>query len=830
MEQTLYFFKFNNYYNRILKKYDTIEEYIANATLIHSQTETAFNPNDGILTTQVVNSNDGFDYLVITEGSSNEEIISRWFVIEANRNLAGQYTVHLKRDVLADTYEPIINSPCYIEKATLSNFDPFIYNSEGVNVNQIKKNEKKIQDQTKIPWIVGYVAKDDGNGQKPSFNKTMVVNNVSYAGSLENFVSLWNSHLSTLYGSSQYIVADHNTNSNSLWTAINFETSKYLYDSDTNPGINFCYIYHLESNINSSTSSPAPGGSTNPNLSTKGGNATEVLSYFKNNYSSLQSSIKTYFNFSSQSVIDSILFYNGKIFKDNNNNYYRVSIVESSISDSSFEISGSNGGIVFQQFNNLVSTCISNGYMKTFADPYSLDGYKFYVNLKNQPRYTYTLEPVGIGSNSSISINVNTGTSYRSLNNEPYSMFAIPYGACKVRISNIEYNFSENDTKAITHEIASNLIETWGGNSPILYDIQILPYCPLANAISNTGEIILTDSTSYTSVTNSFSETVGVILWADNSQFELTIPFNEFSYDNIKISNECDMLRLCSPNWNGQFEFNPAKNGGVQSFNIDCQYKPFVPYIHVNPNFKELYGADFNDARGLICGGDFSLTQISDSWATYERENKNYQNIFDRQIQNMETINNINNEQTRISGAISAVSNAIGTGVGLGVVNPIAGAVGGLISGAASYMGTELDISYTNKRLSENISSQRDIFNYQLDNIRALPNSLTKVSALNNNNKIFPLLEIYSCTDEEKKAIANLIAYNGMTVNRIGTINEFLNNSWSYSYTENNETKTISDKGFIKCQLIKLENSDFADDYSFVNEISKELKMGVYFK
>ena len=52
-------------------------------------------------------------------------------------------------------------------------------------------------------------------------------------------------------------------------------------------------------------------------------------------------------------------------------------------------------------------------------------------------------------------------------------------------------------------------------------------------------------------------------------------------------------LILC---FSGEFEFSPAKNGGVEYFNVDYLYRPFSPYIHVTPNFGGLYGKDFNDA------------------------------------------------------------------------------------------------------------------------------------------------------------------------------------------------------------------------------------------
>lgn len=81
-----------------------------------------------------------------------------------------------------------------------------------------------------------------------------------------------------------------------------------------------------------------------------------------------------------------------------------------------------------------------------------------------------------------------------------------------------------------------------------------------------------------------------------------------------KLANECDLLRLVSQNYSAIFEFSAAKSGGVDGFLADCTYKPWSPYIHIMPKLKGLYGDNFvsiDDARGLICGGDMSLPQLS---------------------------------------------------------------------------------------------------------------------------------------------------------------------------------------------------------------------------
>ena len=53
-----------------------------------------------------------------------------------------------------------MNAPCYVEKGiVLNKNDPLLYNSEGARLNQIKKDEIKIKDESDCAWLVGYLKK-----------------------------------------------------------------------------------------------------------------------------------------------------------------------------------------------------------------------------------------------------------------------------------------------------------------------------------------------------------------------------------------------------------------------------------------------------------------------------------------------------------------------------------------------------------------------------------------------------------------------------------------------------------------------------------------------
>ena len=81
--------------------------------------------------------------------------------MECFKNRKGQYVVSLHRDVIADNYDKVLDTPIFIEKGMVDdNENPLLFNSENNTFNQIKKSEKLLKDETNVPWIVGYVPRD----------------------------------------------------------------------------------------------------------------------------------------------------------------------------------------------------------------------------------------------------------------------------------------------------------------------------------------------------------------------------------------------------------------------------------------------------------------------------------------------------------------------------------------------------------------------------------------------------------------------------------------------------------------------------------------------
>ena len=114
---------------------------------------------------------------------------------------------------------------------------------------------------------------------------------------------------------------------------------------------------------------------------------------------------------------------------------------------------------------------------------------------------------------------------------------------------------------------------------------------------------------------------------------------------------------------------------------------------------------------------------------------------------------------------------------------------------------------------------RKDIFNMKLDNVRALPNSIAKTTAFTANNKIFPILEFYTCTEIEKEVVANSIANSSMKVGSIDKISTYIGNTWSY--------KNIQSRGYLSCQIIKLGNLSLDSHMQYT--IFDEMEKGIYF-
>lgn len=785
---TIYILKYNNYYNRILKRELSIASYTEFIHFVYERVN--FNPNDGVDTNLVVGAGeyDGEgDYLIVAD--DRDQIKSRWYIIEAVRTRAGQYQVSLHRDLLADYYDDMISAPAFIEKAIVPDSNPLIYNSEMMSFNQIKKGELLIQDRSRCPWIVGYYAKNTPNEQ---LSGSVDVNtDGNYDLMIDVPFSAWefNATVTPFYIQPEF---------NELQIYI------HLYSDLVTPKV----YYKFDRSAQWRTAFTSTTATLEGDLLKRGLIGDRLADQIRPNLPTLIDQIlNDYSGAASYEDSYNFLSLNGRTVKDANGEIYAITLSPLAPEDQVIDL---RAGSVFNELKSTIAAVnqMDGTLIRGYA---STDSFKAKVT-----QYGYTMHAEKL---EEATAHWDLTGSKQLTEDAPYNIFAIPMGSVKLTGVTGEIGTSSEQYAMAT---AESMIRTMGSN---LYDIQLLPYCPVF--LQNQKEINVKTNHEYALVTGPAPD-------RDFLTFILNVPKARFSnfiekridQANVKISNECDLYKLCSPNWASEFQFSVVKNGGVSGFDIDCEYRPYTPYIHVAPRFGGLYGRDFNDARGLICSGDFSLSQIQDNWQQYQISNKNFQNIFDRQIENMEVqhrYQRIGDIAGAVTGTMSGASSgaAAGTAVSPGIGTAIGAGVGAIASG----IGGAIDYRLKEQLRSEALDYTKDLFGFQLDNIKALPYTLTKVTAYNNNNKIFPILEYYTCTEVEKKALAMKIIYNSMTVGVIGTVQDYLSYTWSY-YDQ--EQGYLYDKGYIKAQLIRLDG--IGEDYHVANAIAGELAKGVYTK
>lgn len=855
MLSTLYLLRFNNYYNRILKRYDSIAEY--EPYVLGNPIEGInFIPNDGIHAKQVINWNSEIpDYLLVVQ---NNNIISRWFVIESRRTLAGQFELELFRDCLADYLENIQQAPVFVEKGILRDSDLGIFNSENMSYNQIKREDIFLQDKTGVGWIVGYMSRKDptaDNATASSAADRTVYIPAKTADNTSDFKTIADSKTWGWFNKSQSLLR-HATlylstyrRNNLLW---------WKYNVGWRPGVGGEPI-NLSLGTESGFQLPDKylwmrhGGLF---VGANNGYFVEGLNILQNALIEGTDITTTAFNnmvatsyglLADESTIPSV---GSKYYFADLGEYYQVTAVnrgydkfgewQDLVAGTDLHSVASNAMIKAKQ-NHL--TELSGYWQNLLYTDDELKQLQYGIRVSTSS-VSVTLEKV---PTEVIGFTIDSSADRRHLSDAPYDMFCIPYGS----------NFQIRKTGAwrrpmsptVAFDIAQQIATKFMSSSnKFVYDIQLLPYCPLLeyadiryNSTYKRNEILidnLIEGTDYRMIgtgtveggvftpdVSTSSNFESIIFYCSSSSFGTRINITDPSkLTDTKIRSEVELYRLTSPNYNGVFEFNAAKNGGLSQINIRCTYKPYQPYIYLAPEYGQLYGQTFTkESRGLICGGDYSMPVATDAWEAYQLENKNYQNIFNRQIENMEVKNDVQRTQelySMVTGLGKGITSGAMSGASKGGVwGAIGGAaIGGAMSGAAG----ALDMQLSERLRHEALDYTTDLYGYNLQNIQALPYGLARTSAFDINNKIFPSLEYYCASDDEIQALTDKIRNNGMTIMRIGYLSDFS------LYKPDKFSIQHEDKNYVyvKGKIIRLDG--IADDFHVANVISGELNKGVF--
>ena len=825
-------FNLHNYRDRVIISRPFISNYTALLGSPITLGNINFIANDGIRTEQIVNYPqtmplycDGTaapSYVIVSEDYNSNYIVSRWWVIGSQILRNGQARLSLLRDVLADYDDVIKKKPMFIKKGWVNSVnDPAVLNDEDMTFNQIKKEELPIKDKSGAAWYVGYLSKDLKEDKTITATSPNIVSSGTYDDKAHYPYAIYDA--SNPYISEDYsdFIVNFYTQDSGLFSSTSYVQGWDRYGNAKTPWVQLGYA--ANDKINSMFAYGVLAKSGSDGVKYTGSDYAAAANYI---WTKAQQEgdwvvkARPLTRAHTTSEVASLLREQDKIYKLGSS-YYKVSITAYPMKQT----------IVVQNGDVFARTILGYANSQGNYNTNSINSYAVRISYQTTG-YVVSLTQVG---NATADFTIYSNRAH--LNNEAFDMFAIPATACRMIGTEVYTN------PDLCRNMVAGIIEALpkGDSGALLYDVQLVPYCPFPDHILsddsgegiNLSKIPNTDGTkNYQSIRIGSEDIYGLILFASSNEFRKTVFTNPIAVPqtnslDFKVSAQTKKYRLVSPNYNGQFEFSAEKNNGVQGWNVDFTYKPYQPYIRVAPIFGRLYGQDFGDARGLICGGDFSITQTNDAWEQYQLQNKNYQAIFDRQITNMEVNNAVQRELEQVNMYTGIATGSVNAGLAGGMVGGPAVAAGmGLVGGVASAIGGAEDMRLNERLRSEAINYAKDQFGYQLQQIQALPYSLNKVGVQNVNYKYFPFVEIYESTPEEITALINKIKWNGMTIMRIGTIPDFI--------------KTTEDDigTFIQATPLRITTYTAEDKTEdgiegaslFLDVIAAELEQGVYYK
>lgn len=824
---TVYFYKFNNYYNRIIKRYDTVAEY---GDPMATQDKCNFVHGDGITTSFTFNKGtfifDTPDYCVVKDYNDK---ISRWFVINSFKSRNGQDILTLRRDLIADFYSDVLkHSPCLIRKGYINqeaqNWN-FLFNDEGVRYNKIKKQEISIKDSSNCSYIVGFIS----NSAFPS--STTVTGTIKdddydyYYSDINAFPykayveGAGNNHTDSAriarnnnfegrvyYGlrysikrsiAAQYWNAEFFINNYGIYKP---SGANSIYSQTYTTGIYYDGAAGLDNDVQIKVDADVDGvgaATADRNLA-----LNKFSNLYQNevniNYYKIKDNAKVVLQLQ-ESRYNDLMAFNGKKIKLGST-IYNCSIEKDSpvwreVNSNNFPSSawtdiadGFNRYMpTATQLQNSVNANQELSYISS-NDEFKTDEIR--VICETEQTYLRLTE-----ASVDITTTVDTPSNRTHLREQPFDMFML------INDDNISYKVGTNNYVS-SHEVNMNIAQAIGqaaGSGG--YDIQIVPFNPIPDTILADGTINFLNYDVH-AINDSNNNVVGHYVLCSSADLKFKLEKDELKFNPTDFKKDFNtrQYRICSPNQETVFEFSPAMNDGIDTWEITANYRPFASYIKIQPTWGGLYGSPEyegkTDMRGLVYNSTLCVTQLNDAWSNYVSNNKNYQQLFDNQINTLTKQQNIE---------LKAMEETLGFKSYTGMP----------LSSVLRVIGGYKDIDMQRELNNVALSKMETDFKYQMDNIQSMPTTIKKLTNINGDTRYHPFIEIYECSDSEMTSFENKIRWTSQTIMTTGFI-------WDYLEL-NNET-------FVQADLIRLDlsRSEETANNQVAIEIANELEKGIY--
>ena len=539
---------FNNYFNRIVKKYTTLADYKSNSASFLEFSGINFNPNDGVVTELYLGSPSQQessaplawdqlgtpDYLICSETVEGTTTIKfRWFVLESERTRDGQYRLALKRDVLAEYYGEIMDAPCYIEKGYIQDkTNTLLLNPENSAVNEIKKDEILLKDQTKCAWLVGYMKKELGK-QDVTGILSQDLQNEDVAEDLEFFdcITFINSDTSV---EKQPIKTAVVTPSSTRFLFTQRYPSGWVIPNGVSP-----YEFNLANPNTPFASLGTIGGLPWNNIKTSAlynshgswwmsdifSDTTSDMNNVYNNVSGVKeegNAVMTALNASTIasnnlfSTAANLLQYNGK-YISYHNKVYQLSIQKQPNTSEYLGYFNFNQATIGPLLANFFARFAANiSYLSEHqtGDPDTRVTLLYVTNA-------YSITAVETQLPGSLSVEIPVYSARNCINDDLFDMFAIPYNPDPTTTIYLDSGVPlDSDVSLLmANQIMTKLsIGSAGAGG---YDLQLLPYCPM-NIVTSGNNILdykSLDTKAYAEIKDANDNVKSVVLFPTQSNF-----------------------------------------------------------------------------------------------------------------------------------------------------------------------------------------------------------------------------------------------------------------------------------------------------------------------
>lgn len=761
----LYLLNYNNYYNRLFKKLNTLNDYLLADPEYLSINSFNFFSEDDVNATATINTQElDFDinrYNYLLSNRENTDHFDRWFITKIENVRGCQYKLILRKDLISENWDNIKLSTLFVEKGYCDISNPQFFNKEPISVTEMPINQTYLKDSSGVSWLVAYLPKvaAETSGDVKWYTKkvefqtsTLLVDITDTRDAIRSAVFNGRKIIGNGQVSGYYYVKTPETTGDKIYYNV--------FDVNTKKITSTIISNHSEQRQNFTADNNTFRGSWELFLS----NLADSIN------------AKTYHQFN-----EVYKRYNNRILceietdeetGDTTKKYYKILI---ELEDADKE----NGmlSVNTSKLGTYIQSCYDNGSYHSA----NINGISYTIKPQTV-KVTFTETQLSSGFFDYSASRVNT-------NGSAYDCIAVPYKDEYGNGATINGLYHDPDSMMC---LMSQLSAVWG--TSVVYDIQCLPYQPNINI---NGDI----NKDYDVIWNNDNKLGNVYYVRDiNRTFNIDLPIES---NNNKADYLTKHYKLIGGNYNSSFDLQVYENNGIDYFNVDMTLLPYNPWIKINPNFKYLNGKDFNDSRGLVLSGNFSISMLTNSFTEYQYNNSNYEAIFNSQMEYTEYQQKLN----RIGSSISSATSALTSGIGVGalVENPILGVATGIASAGAGIA----DLAIQKKIDKKQNEYTRDQYELQLGNIKSKPTTLAKVTALNINTKMFPYFEEYACTDIEYEQVSKYLEYNGMSINSVGFIENYLKPNY-----------------YFEASVIRFK--DITCNNYILGEIRNELKQGFY--